>query len=572
MAEIQANCLYDFEGDADNGELTFRAGDILTIIRQDIGDGWWEGKDSSGQQGLIPETYVEILSIPEPAFPPPPPPVPTSAPSAPSLPPAGGYSNGPHDGGGGRPGGGDSHLEPQASYEEWDEDWDSDDGDSTTGALSSSIGQDLQYQGGSGLSAPRREHKQLSPTGETSKYGTVRSSFNRFSHFAKSGGESFMMGQVDTNVPDSDRIRIVETVDGPVWQHQDSPYTCTLASPKKESKMKGLKSFIAYQLTPSFSQIQVSRRYKHFDWLHERLEAKFICVPIPPLPDKQVTGRYEEDFVQERMKFLQMWINRMVRHPLISRSEVFLHFLTCTDDKKWKQGKRKAEKDEYQGFKFFLTLSPPPQEMDMRDVDARMEVFCKFVMGMTDNVKQVHSIILDYAKKQMGPFKREYTKIGTAFKQLAATFNMDTHEASRQLTAAIDHTGDAYNDIGVMFERQPPCDAYPFLDSLHEYKGILQTYPDVLKMHEGTVGKAKECVKLKEESKLTDDELRKVMARASTISYGTLAEMNHFQAERTKDFKLMMQMYLQSQIKFYKNMTKKLEDALAHYETIEIPS
>lgn len=33
------------------------------------------------------------------------------------------------------------------------------------------------------------------------------------------------------------------------------------------------------------------------------------------------------------MKFLQMWINRMVRHPLISRSEVFLHFLTCTDDK-----------------------------------------------------------------------------------------------------------------------------------------------------------------------------------------------------------------------------------------------
>lgn len=27
---------------------------------QDIGDGWWEGKDSSGQQGLIPETYVEV--------------------------------------------------------------------------------------------------------------------------------------------------------------------------------------------------------------------------------------------------------------------------------------------------------------------------------------------------------------------------------------------------------------------------------------------------------------------------------------------------------------------------------
>lgn len=40
-------------------------------------------------------------------------------------------------------------------------------------------------------------------------------------------------------------------------------------------------------------------------------------------------------------------------------------FILC---QKWKQGKRKAEKDEYQGFKFFLTLSPPQQEMDMRDV------------------------------------------------------------------------------------------------------------------------------------------------------------------------------------------------------------
>lgn len=35
----------------------------------------------------------------------------------------------------------------------------------------------------------------------------------------------------------------------------------------------------------------MSRRYKHFDWLHERLEAKYACVPVPPLPDKQVTGK-----------------------------------------------------------------------------------------------------------------------------------------------------------------------------------------------------------------------------------------------------------------------------------------
>jgi hypothetical protein len=34
--------LYDFLGDEAGGELTFLKGDLLMIVRQDIGDGWWE--------------------------------------------------------------------------------------------------------------------------------------------------------------------------------------------------------------------------------------------------------------------------------------------------------------------------------------------------------------------------------------------------------------------------------------------------------------------------------------------------------------------------------------------------
>jgi len=43
--------------------------------------------------------------------------------------------------------------------------------------------QDLQGQGNFGLTVSRREGKQLSPTGEMSKYGTVKSSFNRQAPF-----------------------------------------------------------------------------------------------------------------------------------------------------------------------------------------------------------------------------------------------------------------------------------------------------------------------------------------------------------------------------------------------------
>jgi len=40
-----------------------------------------------------------------------------------------------------------------------------------------------------------------------------------------------------------------------------------------------------------FSNIQVTRRYKHFDWLHQRLTDKFITIAVPPLPGKQITGK-----------------------------------------------------------------------------------------------------------------------------------------------------------------------------------------------------------------------------------------------------------------------------------------
>ena len=52
-------------------------------------------------------------------------------------------------------------------------------------------------------------------------------------------------------------------------------------------------SKIQFSISPQFNNIQVSRRYKHFDWLHERLVEKFTMIPIPPLPDKQIQGKYE---------------------------------------------------------------------------------------------------------------------------------------------------------------------------------------------------------------------------------------------------------------------------------------
>lgn len=45
-----------------------------------------------------------------------------------------------------------------------------------------------------------------------------------------------------------------------------------------------------------------------------------------------VAGRYGEDFVEKRREKLQRWSNRIARHPVISRSDVFIHFIHCDDE------------------------------------------------------------------------------------------------------------------------------------------------------------------------------------------------------------------------------------------------
>ena len=57
----QATVMFEFDGMVENGEISLVAGEIVTIYRKDVGDGWWEGKTQNGESGLFPAAYVEVL-------------------------------------------------------------------------------------------------------------------------------------------------------------------------------------------------------------------------------------------------------------------------------------------------------------------------------------------------------------------------------------------------------------------------------------------------------------------------------------------------------------------------------
>ena len=60
---LQVQALYDFDAQPGTGELSLNSGDILTVTRKDVGEGWWEGTNAKGESGLFPEAYVEVRII-----------------------------------------------------------------------------------------------------------------------------------------------------------------------------------------------------------------------------------------------------------------------------------------------------------------------------------------------------------------------------------------------------------------------------------------------------------------------------------------------------------------------------
>ena len=131
------------------------------------------------------------------------------------------------------------------------------------------------------------------------------------------------------------------------------------------------------------------------------------------------------------------------------------------------------------------------------------------------------------------------------------------------LNNAVVATGECYEDIGGLYEEQPRMDWEHLADMMHDYKGLLSGWPQVLNLHSGSQGKRKE---IENDGKVGQAEVSAVKTRTDTVTYALLAEVNTFQEQRVKDIKSSHQHFLQEQIKFYQKITEKLQETLKMYD------
>lgn len=89
------------------------------------------------------------------------------------------------------------------------------------------------------------------------------------------------------------------------------------------------------------SAFSVLRRYSDFLWLYETLSANNPGVVVPPVPEKNTFGRFDDQFVRQRRFALEKCIQKIANHPVLSQDpdlKMFLESDTFSLDSKHRRG------------------------------------------------------------------------------------------------------------------------------------------------------------------------------------------------------------------------------------------
>ncbi|KAI0057475.1 Vps5-domain-containing protein [Artomyces pyxidatus] len=109
-------------------------------------------------------------------------------------------------------------------------------------------------------------------------------------------------------------------------------FTITVDDPQKVGDpIRGYTMYTVHTRTtsPLFSKssFSVLRRYSDFLWLYETLSLNNPGVVVPPVPEKNPFGRFDDQFVQQRRFALENCITKIANHPVLGKDPDLKLFL-----------------------------------------------------------------------------------------------------------------------------------------------------------------------------------------------------------------------------------------------------
>ncbi|KAG2342303.1 hypothetical protein BDR05DRAFT_357037 [Suillus weaverae] len=566
-----ARALYNFEGKAEFRELIVEAGDELNILKEEAGDGWSLVRVSSGEIGLLPQTYYTCTTT----F--------LSAPLA------------VH----GRKEPSTTMITPQAS---------------------------LQEQSQPLSIVPQDTGEWTNPPPSFRQSLLRGKSLNRFSGFVTSGAEEWILkGYVDPVASSSSsshqRISTEDSINddnrlsklglgeadrhyvdaGPTWQPKVPKFRVLVHSPsKRTSGLSG--AYTVYSVTSLFSsttgesydpyippisptRITVQRRFSHFIVLHTSLTRRLPGIVLPPLPEKQYAGRFSADFVEARRGELERYIGCIVRHPVARYAEAVTSFLGCESDVEWKRLMPQLLSMPAAGPSFFAHVFHPAFNVDVDDATEAIDCFSRHTLAVGKGTQSLRNIFGRIREARLEMSKAERLLSYSLLSLLTSTplssaplagMNEDAEDTPPQtngllneegawcwregcqdclkLTKAIQKTSDALQITADLYDDHARRTQLATHEALKNVAHPYQSYEGIIETHRSTVSRYKDALK----SGKSNDEMT---ARCETVLNTTMAEMDTYHDQKVENFSTITREHLDGEINFYEQVLHRLKAA-----------
>lgn len=168
----------------------------------------------------------------------------------------------------------------------------------------------------------------------------------------------------------------------------DKEIKVTVKNPKTNEKTLLSLAYVTYEVYTEPYLWLVRRRYNDFSLLRNILCKFYPRNLIPPLPEKKIGGkRFQPEFIEKRMKILQMFLDEVTCNETLKSSDALITFLNVIDHTFFeKKMKELYNKPFNQNFEDIKTINGKVNTLS-QDIDS--DIYFSKINSFYTNQKQV---------------------------------------------------------------------------------------------------------------------------------------------------------------------------------------
>ncbi|RKF62222.1 Vacuolar protein sorting-associated protein vps5 [Erysiphe neolycopersici] len=349
-------------------------------------------------------------------------------------------------------------------------------------------------------------------------------------------------------------------------------------------------SHTVYQTTSKAyrkSEFEVTRRYRDFLWLYNSLHANNPGIVVPPPPEKQAVGRFEQNFVESRRAALERMLNKIAAHPALQHDadlKIFLESDTFNMDIRHKERKEPIGESKGMFGSLGIAVGGGGKFIEQDDWFHERKIYLDALENQLKALFKAMDVVVNHRKglaDAAGDFSNSLHALSTV-------------ELSPSLAGPLGGLSDLQVRIKELYDRQAQQDVLTLGITIDEYIRLIGSIKQAFAQRQKAFGSWNLAEQEMQKKKATQEKLmrqgksqqdRLVQINASVADaekkvhqarllfedMGRLmkSELDRFEREKVEDFKSAVETFLEGAVEAQKELIEIWETFLMQLDADE---